>query len=105
MSLGAERAEKMVVPTMPIFACLQPCFSSASALITCRGKSHRTVDMLSRDLDAAVSSSSGSQTPSSSTIHHVNGLVLEPTEWVVIGLGWRGERSKGLQRQEQSVAL
>ncbi|KAG7219908.1 hypothetical protein INR49_018744, partial [Caranx melampygus] len=50
------------------------------------GKSCRTVDSL-RDLEAAVSSSSDRHTPSSSTVHHLKGLVLESTEWMVVGFG------------------
>lgn len=36
------------------------------------------------DLEAAVSSSSDRLTPSSSTVHHLNCLVLEPTEWMIV---------------------
>ena len=42
------------------------------------------MDSLSKDLEAAVSSSSDKHTPSKSTVHHVNGLALEPTEWKVV---------------------
>lgn len=43
------------------------------------------------DLEAAVSSSSHRLTPSNSTVHHLNGLVLEPTELMVVV----DERSRG----------
>ncbi|KAI9534953.1 hypothetical protein NQZ68_006256 [Dissostichus eleginoides] len=61
----------------------KPMRSSASAVSVRSGKSRRTVETFRSDLEAPVSSSSGRQTPSSSTVQHFSGREVVANEWMI----------------------